>query len=492
MGLYTISKGIDALDVEAIVKFGNPRTLKGKAIKEEVKQLTQMDEVEATLLKECDSNKKRVIYSQAPEYKFGFKDDFETRMVQVYQMAVIVAIKEGITSIAFPLLDLGNYSQEVAISIVKNAILDCLDNNNAELGIEVYLALGDSKTVKNEDDIISEIDSYRNELARILAKDRQDEDNANFAPFDDIFSDDDGSKPGVMALIDVTGLNDRIGKTKFKSFYNTLYGFIVDYERDNYPDKSGISSQQLSKYRYEETRPEKSTILNYAIWLKLSLDQTKELLKSAKFVLSENDKYDLVLAYYIGKRNYNIEEINGTLSDLGYKQGRGKSTLLKEKKVVVRKNKFSTEMNKAITQNYMKAASPTPAQKYAVSTSGGAESFYELLSKLMKDKGKTFKEANKLFTTPQEHQKLKNGKQPSRISVINYAIYLKLTLDEALELLATAGYTLYEGDLFDFILIHCFEEGEYDPDDINDFIFEKGLSEGGYLLYRLKANPSDM
>lgn len=482
MGLYTISKEVDALDVEAIVKFGNPRTLKGKAIKEEVKQLSQMEHVKATLLKERESKGKRIIYSQAPEYKFGFKDEFETRMVQVYQMAVIVAVKEGITSIAFPLLDFGNYSQEVAISIVKNAILDCLDNNNAELGIEVYLAIGNIKTPPNEEDTINEINSYRNELARILAKDRQDEEDRGV----DFFADD-GSKPMFMALIDEIGLNERISKRKFtKAFSNLLDEFIIEYERDNYPNKAGVSSQQLSKYRNKETHPEKSTILNYAIWLKLSLDQTKELLKSAKYVLSENDKYDLVLAYYIGKRNYNIDEINGTLSDLGYKQGRGKSTLLKEKKVEVRKNKFSTQMNNAITQNYTKAVSPTPAQKYAELESKDVESFFILLSQLMKDKGKTFKEANKSITTSQEHQKLKNGKQPSRISVINYAIFLKLTLDEALQLLASAGYTLYEGDLFDFILIHCFEEGEYDPDDINDFLFDKGLSEGGYLLYRVK------
>ena len=60
-------------------------------------------------------------------------------------------------------------------------------------------------------------------------------------------------------------------------------------------------------------RPGKQTALAFAIALKLSLPETKELLMKAGFALSHSNKVDIVVEYCIMTGNYDIFEINEVL-----------------------------------------------------------------------------------------------------------------------------------------------------------------------------------
>jgi len=57
-------------------------------------------------------------------------------------------------------------------------------------------------------------------------------------------------------------------------------------------------------------KPSKSTALAFAIALELDLDETRDFIGRAGFALTHSSKFDIIVEYFIKKRNFNIHEIN--------------------------------------------------------------------------------------------------------------------------------------------------------------------------------------
>ena len=82
--------------------------------------------------------------------------------------------------------------------------------------------------------------------------------------------------------------------------------------------KAGIDRRVFSKLRSnEDYQPSRNTAILLAMAMKLSLDETKDLLGKAGMTLSHSNKADLITEYFFENENYDISLLNETLVHFG-------------------------------------------------------------------------------------------------------------------------------------------------------------------------------
>lgn len=82
--------------------------------------------------------------------------------------------------------------------------------------------------------------------------------------------------------------------------------------------KAHIDRRHFSKIKKNaDYMPNRTTVLAFAIALGLTLDETKDLLKSAGYALSRSSKFDVIIAYFLEQQIYDFFEINEVLYAYG-------------------------------------------------------------------------------------------------------------------------------------------------------------------------------
>ena len=82
--------------------------------------------------------------------------------------------------------------------------------------------------------------------------------------------------------------------------------------------KAYVDRRHFSKIRKDVNYvPNKKTVLAFTIALELSLDEAKDLLGSAGFALSRSSKTDIIVAYFLQNKIYDMFEINEVLDAYG-------------------------------------------------------------------------------------------------------------------------------------------------------------------------------
>jgi O-acetyl-ADP-ribose deacetylase len=109
----------------------------------------------------------------------------------------------------------------------------------------------------------------------------------------------------------------------------------------------------------------------------------------------------------------------------------------------------------------------------------GAETFSQMLFRLIDKSGKKDADVyNKAGQSKQTFSKIRTQKnyQPSKSTVLSFAIALELNMDQTLDLLKSAGYTLSDGIKMDLAMRFFIENGMYDLFEIKITLFGMDIS----------------
>ena len=324
MPLIFLRKDITKMKVDAIVNAANSSLLGGGGVDgaihraagprllEECRTLGGCRTGQAKATGGYDLPAKHIIHTVGPVWQGGRAGE-EQALTNCYINSLSLALSLGCADVAFPLISSGayGYPKKQALDVAVRAITSFLENED----LTVYLTLFDNPAVLlgKEYDTLSAL-LQKNEApkrlfkasgARLLGKSMRanaEEESCEMlamACAKDISTSlaerlrqlDEGFSTSLLRLIDEKGLTD-----------------AQCYKKAN------VDRKLFSKIRSNPAyRPSKQTALALAIALELNLDETAALLQKAGYALSNAQKGDVIVSYFIERGNFNIFEINEAL-----------------------------------------------------------------------------------------------------------------------------------------------------------------------------------
>ena len=333
MPLIIIRNDITKMSVDAIVNAANESLLGGGGVDGaihraagpgllgECRTLGGCKTGEAKITGAYNLPAKYVIHTVGPIYNDGTHGEREL-LRSCYRESLTLAKAHECESVAFPLISSGvyGYPKDKALRVATDAISEFLSENE----MTVYLVMFDRDSCKISRALFCDIteyidDRYVDEHAdrsRRRVFGRSEKISKSFsAPTvceereDVCFS---VCYSGAPVKEDI---NDWLRKQD-ESFSQMLLRKIDERgmtDAECYK-KANIDRKLFSKIRSDVGyRPSKATVLAFAIALELSLSETNDMLRKAGFALSQSDKFDLIIEYFITHGIYNVFEINEAL-----------------------------------------------------------------------------------------------------------------------------------------------------------------------------------
>lgn len=325
MPLYLVRNDITKMHTDAIVNAANSTLLggggvdgaihaaAGRGLLEECRKLGGCRVGEAKITGAYRLPCRYVIHTVGPVWQGGTRGE-EALLGSCYRNSLALALEQGCESIAFPLISAGayGYPPDKALRVATDAITDFLMEQELEVWLVLFdrrsLALG-KKRFPGLQELIDEQEVQAKE--RLFRRRRQDGERAPLhAPsmaepefYAERVSFDTGSLEELLQAVD-------------ESFQQMLLRKI---------DQSGMTDAQcykranvdrklFSKIRKDVGyRPKKTTAIAFAVALRLSLEETEELLCKAGYALSPSSRFDIIVRYFIQQGNYDIFQINEAL-----------------------------------------------------------------------------------------------------------------------------------------------------------------------------------
>ncbi|MDP4179267.1 MAG: macro domain-containing protein [Bacillota bacterium] len=326
MPLKIISNDIIKVKADAIVNAVNPSLLGGgvdrsqyhasvSKLLEECHILEGCQVGQAKIIKGYNLPVKYIIHTVVPIW-YGGESNEEKLLTDCYKNSFALAKDYKLESVAFPLISSNTfgYPNDISLKIAISVIGDFLLTNEMTVFLVVYDKASFVLSEKLSSSIKQYIDDRYIEEHPINCNDKFEEEYELNESHLDYFKDFSEEVP-VSSRKCKRSLDDVI-KHMDETFSQMLMRLIEDKgmtDAETYK-KANIDRKLFSKIRNDiNYRPSKSTVIAFAIALKLNLDETKDLLLKAGFALSHSSKFDIIIEYFIENKNYNIYEINDAL-----------------------------------------------------------------------------------------------------------------------------------------------------------------------------------
>lgn len=312
MPFTIVRQDITRMDVDAIVNAANTELIMGGGVcgaifnaagasrmQAACDRVSPINTGGAAITPGFDLPAKYVIHAAGPVYHHWIGEENERLLRSAYTESLKLACAYQCESIAFPLISSGiyGYPKEEALQVAISAIRDFLVN----FEMDVYLVIFDKTTFEISETLLcavesfiddNDVDCHRIHRRELLDVERQTMISQPVQDLEEMM--DALSEPFHIALLH---LIDAKGKTDPEV-----------YKRAN------IDRKLFSKIRKGNGYiPGKRTILALSIALELTLEETDALLKKAGYALSNSQKFDVIVAFFLVNRKYDIFEINEVL-----------------------------------------------------------------------------------------------------------------------------------------------------------------------------------
>ncbi len=265
---------------------------------------------------------KYVIHAVGPRW-CGGKHGEREKLVSCYRVSLALAKEKGCETVAFPLISSGiyGYPKDQALRTAIDAVSEFLLEND----MTVYIVIFDKTAYQISGKLFADIteyiddnyvDSHTDSEGEQIRRMNASKGNCAFwkMPIFSLSQESTTASPLIGAAVP-SSLDDAIAQID-ESFTEMLLRKIDESGMTDAQvyKKANIDRKLFSKIRGDKHyKPSKPTAIAFAIALELSLSETKDMLMKAGFALSHSNKFDIIIEYFITRKNYNIFEINEAL-----------------------------------------------------------------------------------------------------------------------------------------------------------------------------------
>jgi len=270
--------GTDFAIYRAVGKEGEEKLLRER---KKIGKISKGD-IKVTKAFNLNAKLKYIIHTVGPIWIDGKHEEFRN-LEKCYDKSLKEAEKLKCKSIAFPLIATGmsgfpkDQALEIAVSVFRKFLF--------EHDMEIILVIYDDKSFQLSNQILNKINKYIESNHRINGFDFRK--NQNFFK-ENLNHVTLSFQKKLLELIHISGMNDK------------------DICR-----MANIDSKIFNRIKQRKTYyPKKKMVMSLCIGLKLNLEQSKDLLMSAKYEFNSSSKFDLIVQNAIENKEYDILKLN--------------------------------------------------------------------------------------------------------------------------------------------------------------------------------------
>lgn len=263
---------------------------------------------------------KIIIHAAGPVYRQWNKEQNEQYLRVAYMNSLKRAVENDCETIAFPLISSGiyGYPKDEALQVATSVIHDFLIDHDLDVTLVVY----DKAAFSISRELLGAVESYidehyvetheirRRQLLDVERDAIYEADKAVTKYNEPIFEEMLAPSVGAPAPLDdlVGNLDEPFSQMLLRLIDAKEMSDVAVYKRAN------LDRKLFSKIRSNKGyMPSKRTAIALAVALKLSLDETDDLLERAGYALSHAVKFDVIVEYFITNGKYDVFEINEVL-----------------------------------------------------------------------------------------------------------------------------------------------------------------------------------